>query len=135
MGSSSYTKSVDMWSVGCILGEMYSGKPVFPGNSTINQIEKIVELLGKPNSSDIESMNSVMAKECLNQINQGKKKSFSTAFGSMDKNGLDLLRKLLTFNPKHRYTVEEALEHPYLKDFHDLEEEISYRGAIRIPVD
>ena len=51
-----------MWSVGCILGEMYSGKPVFPGNSTINQIERIVELLGKPTNSEIESLNSVMAK-------------------------------------------------------------------------
>ena len=40
----------------------------------------------------------------------------------MDKDGLDLLRKLLTFNPHHRYTVEEALDHPYLKDFHDLSE-------------
>lgn len=62
MGSSTYTKSVDMWSIGCILGEMYSGKPVFPGNSTINQIERIVELLGKPSSSDVKSLNSVMAK-------------------------------------------------------------------------
>lgn len=53
----------------------------------------------------------------------------------MDSDGLDLLRKLLTFNPSHRYTVEEALEHPYLRDFHDPQEEISFKGAIRIPVD
>jgi mitogen-activated protein kinase 15 len=38
LGSSSYTKAVDMWSVGCILGEMYVGKAIFPGNSTLNQI-------------------------------------------------------------------------------------------------
>jgi mitogen-activated protein kinase 15 len=38
LGSSSYTKAVDMWSVGCILGEMYTGKAIFPGNSTLNQI-------------------------------------------------------------------------------------------------
>ena len=76
-----------------------------------------------------------MAKECLNQINLTKKKSMTSTFGSMDKDGLDLLRKLLTFNPKHRYTVEEALDHPYLKDFHDLSEEICFKGVIRIPVD
>lgn len=37
----------------------------------------------------------------------------------MDTEGLDFLRKLLVFNPKQRLTAEEALEHPYLKDFHD----------------
>lgn len=42
LGSSSYTKAVDMWSVGCILGEMYTGKAIFQGTSTLNQIEKIL---------------------------------------------------------------------------------------------
>lgn len=40
--------TVDMWSVGCILGELLLGKSIFPGNSTLNQIEKILELIGKP---------------------------------------------------------------------------------------
>lgn len=48
LGSSKYTKAVDMWSVGCILGEMYLGKAIFPGNSTLNQIERVLQLLGKP---------------------------------------------------------------------------------------
>lgn len=76
-----------------------------------------------------------MALECLNQVNIGKKKSFTSFFGSIDPDALDLLQRLLTFNPRHRYTAEEALEHPYLKDFHDLEEEIEYNGTIRIPID
>lgn len=42
LGSSKYTKAVDMWSIGCILGEMYYGKAIFPGNSTLNQIERIL---------------------------------------------------------------------------------------------
>lgn len=61
LGSSCYTKAVDMWSVGCILGEMYLGKAIFPGTSTLNQIQRILELTGKPNREDIESMQSVMA--------------------------------------------------------------------------
>ena len=48
LGSQKYTKAVDMWSVGCLLGELFNGKVVFQGTSTLNQIEKIVELLGKP---------------------------------------------------------------------------------------
>ena len=47
MGSSRYTFGVDMWAVGCILGEMIQGRPIFPGTSTINQLEKITELVGR----------------------------------------------------------------------------------------
>lgn len=42
LGSTKYSKAVDMWSVGCILGELINGKSIFPGNSTLNQIEKIL---------------------------------------------------------------------------------------------
>lgn len=43
-----YTKGVDMWSLGCILGEMLLGKALFPGTSTINQIEKIMSAIPHP---------------------------------------------------------------------------------------
>lgn len=45
-----YTKGVDMWSLGCILGEMLLGKALFPGTSTINQIEKITSAIPHPSS-------------------------------------------------------------------------------------
>jgi mitogen-activated protein kinase 15 len=48
-----YDKSVDMWSIGCILGEMLNGRTLFPGNSTINQIGLILEVTGKPDDTDI----------------------------------------------------------------------------------
>lgn len=48
LGSTKYSKAVDMWSVGCIVGELITGKAIFPGTSTLNQIEKILELTGKP---------------------------------------------------------------------------------------
>jgi hypothetical protein len=50
-------------------------------------------------------MESVMAKECLNQVNFVKKKSFGSFFPNMDELAMDLLRKLLVFNPKKRLTV------------------------------
>ena len=46
--SFSYTKGIDMWSLGCILGEMLTGKPLFPGTSTVNQVEKIMSALPRP---------------------------------------------------------------------------------------
>ena len=62
MGSCTYSKAVDMWSIGCIMAELYTGKSLFPGRSTINQIEKIIEVMGKPTSQDINSWQSSMAK-------------------------------------------------------------------------
>ena len=58
LGSQNYTFAVDMWAVGCILGEMLVGKPVFPGTSTINQLEKIAELTGKPNADVIDRIST-----------------------------------------------------------------------------
>lgn len=48
LGSTKYSKAVDMWSVGCIIGELITGKAIFPGSSTLNQIERILELTGRP---------------------------------------------------------------------------------------
>jgi mitogen-activated protein kinase 15 len=48
LGSNFYDKSADIWSVGCILAEIFIGKPIFPGNSTLNQLERILSFTGKP---------------------------------------------------------------------------------------
>jgi mitogen-activated protein kinase 15 len=53
----------------------------------------------------------------------------------MDEQALDLLKKMLIFNPKNRITVDDALRHPYLKDFHNPQEEIEYDGVIEISID
>lgn len=76
-----------------------------------------------------------MAQECLNQISFVKKRSFSSFFPNMDEQALDLLKRMLIFNPNNRITVEEALRHPYLKDFHNEAEEIEYNGVIEISID
>jgi mitogen-activated protein kinase 15 len=51
LGCRDYTKSVDIWALGCLIGEMYLGKAMFPGTSTINQIEKVVAWTGSPTAS------------------------------------------------------------------------------------
>ena len=56
LGSTRYAKGVDMWSLGCILGEMLTGKPIFPGNSTMNQLDRILEVTGRPSSDDVAAI-------------------------------------------------------------------------------
>jgi mitogen-activated protein kinase 15 len=77
LGSTKYTKAVDLWSVGCIMGELVVGKAIFPGNSTLNQIERILELLGKPKDEDIKALESNLAENILQSIEIQKKKSFA----------------------------------------------------------
>ncbi len=71
----------------------------------------------------------------MNQISFIKKRSFASFFPNMDEQAMDLLKKMLLFNPKHRITVEEALRHPYLKDFQNPQEELEYNGVIEISID
>ena len=135
LGSQCYNKAVDMWSAGCILAELISGKVLFTGKSTLNQVELIIELLGRPTNQEIESLGSPLAWNILSNISSQKKRSFTELFSSEGKDALDLLRRLLSFSPSHRMTVEEALRHPYVKQFHCDADEIACKKVIKLPVD
>ncbi|KAF5101882.1 hypothetical protein DV451_002067 [Geotrichum candidum] len=118
-----YTKAIDMWSAGCILAEMLSGKPLFPGKDYHNQLTLILDVLGTPTMEDYYSVKSRRAREYLRSLPFTKKRSFSTLYEGANPLAIDLLERLLTFNPAKRISVEEALEHPYLKPYHDPDDE------------
>jgi mitogen-activated protein kinase 15 len=134
LGSTHYTKGVDMWSIGCILGEFLGGKPMFPGNSTMNQLDRIIEVTGKPSKEDIESINSPFALTILEGLPDVIPVSLQTIFQNTDESALDLLSKFLQFNPEKRITAQQALEHPFLEQFHNPEEEISCPKIIQVPI-
>ncbi|KAM7071764.1 mitogen-activated protein kinase 15 isoform 3-T6 [Acridotheres tristis] len=68
LASRSYTKGVDMWSIGCILGEMLLGKPLFPGTSTMNQIEQILRVIPAPSPEDILALQSEYKASVINHM-------------------------------------------------------------------
>ncbi|KGL74933.1 Mitogen-activated protein kinase 15, partial [Tinamus guttatus] len=119
LSSQSYTKGVDMWSIGCILGEMLLGKPLFPGTSTMNQIERILRVIPAPSAEDILAMQSDYRASVINRLSSRQRVTFEEILpSSTPLHALDLLKKLLVFNPDKRLTAEEALQHPYVKRFH-----------------
>ena len=125
-----------MWSVGCIFGELLNGKAMFPGTSTLNQLNKILEVTGKPNKEDILSIQSELAQNMIENINNFKQKNLKVLFPKATAIELDLLGRLLQFNPNKRINVLEALEHPYVADFHEqyAESEIECEKPIKLDI-
>jgi len=135
LGSTKYTKGVDMWSVGCILGELLGGKPMFPGTSTMNQLDRIIEVTGRPSQDDIEAINSPFAATMLESLPRTQPTRLQEIYPHASEEALDLLRQCLQFNPLKRITTEQALNHPYVSAFHNEEEEIVCDHVIKISID
>ncbi|CAM9605339.1 unnamed protein product [Ectocarpus sp. 8 AP-2014] len=136
LGSPRYTKGVDMWAVGCILGEMLSGRPTFPGTSTMNQLEKIMESTGRPSPEDVQSIKSPFAGTMLESIPPTRQISLNEVFSSASAQALDLMSQCLQFNPDKRVRAADALKHPYVAEFHNPDDEPDYpHGAIQITID
>jgi len=134
-GSPEYTKGVDLWSVGCILGEMIRAEPIFPGESTLHQLEKIMEVTGLPTTEDIDAIRSEFAQEMLNSLEVTKGQTLEEMFNNIDDVSLDFMTRLLDFNPDKRLTIEESLAHTYVEQFRAEEEEIVCEKKIVIPID
>ena len=75
LGSTKYTFGVDMWSAGCILGELLGGRPMFPGTSTMNQIDRILEVTGHPSPEDIDAIESPFAATMLESLPKAEPKN------------------------------------------------------------
>ncbi|CAL1699831.1 unnamed protein product [Somion occarium] len=118
-----YTRAIDIWSVGCVLAEMLSGNPLFPGRDYHHQLSLILDVLGTPSLDDFYAITSQRSREYIRALPFRKKKPFSSLFPGANPLALDLMEKCLTFSPKRRIDVNEALRHPYLESYHDPNDE------------
>ncbi|KAK2512501.1 Mapk15 [Columba guinea] len=135
LSSRRYTKGVDMWSIGCILGELLLGKPLFPGTSTVNQLERILRVVPAPAPEDILAMQSDYRASIINCMGCGQRVTLEEILpSSTPLPALDLLKKLLVFNPDKRLTAEEALQHPYVNRFHCPAREPSLDHDVILPL-
>ncbi|KAF7559063.1 hypothetical protein G7046_g5092 [Stylonectria norvegica] len=114
-----YDVEVDIWSAGCIFAEMLEGKPLFPGKDHVNQFSIITELLGTPPDDVINTIASENTLRFVKSLPKRERQPLKNKFKNADESAIDLLERMLVFDPKKRITATEALGHDYLAPYHD----------------
>lgn len=114
-----YNQTVDIWSVGCIMAEMLTGRPLFPGSDHIDQLTRILNLVGTPNDELMEEIKSQDAKLFIKSLPVMTRKDFKQVFVGSNPLAIDLLEKMLDLNTKTRLNATQALAHEYLKQYSD----------------
>ncbi|BFZ63205.1 hypothetical protein YB2330_004325 [Saitoella coloradoensis] len=116
LGERRYTTAIDMWGVGCVFAEMLVGKPILPGQSDIDQVDKIFQLCGTPTEETMPGWSKLPGPPTENGITFNAPKYPSTIKQRYEKYGVlavQLLENLLKLNPQERYSAYEALEASY----------------------
>jgi cyclin-dependent kinase len=124
LGSTNYGTPVDIWSVGCIFAEMALGRPLFAGKNDADQLVKIFQFLGTPDRSSWPTMNDnanastmLTRDEFLTNYAPQCDALFQTPeYAKLGPQGCDLLKRMLRYEPSHRITAAEALQHPYFAE-------------------
>lgn len=120
LGSNQYSFPIDMWSIGCILGEMVVGRPLFDGKSTLNQIELIFGLVECEDFENLSFWNELSAN-LIKSIGVDRLKKKSGFFKDVERKigpvGADFLKRCLEIEPLKRMNIEEALNHAFIKEF------------------
>lgn len=112
LGKKNYNKKVDVWSLGCIMAELYLLEPLFPGGSDIEMLGLIFEKLGYSFEDD-EAIKPEYA-----MLIQEKTSNLKDAFDQICDTAFDLLKNMLVVNPNDRYTINDVINHDFFK-IHD----------------
>lgn len=119
-GSTNYTVSIDVWSVGCVMAELMLGQPLFPGESGVDQLVEIIKVLGTPTKDQIKSMNENYTEYKFPQI---KACPWAKVFRNRPTTpeAIDLLSKVLEYIPTVRLTAIGAMVHPFFDELRNPE--------------
>uniref|UniRef100_A0A9J7XI87 cyclin-dependent kinase n=1 Tax=Cyprinus carpio carpio TaxID=630221 RepID=A0A9J7XI87_CYPCA len=116
LGAKEYSTAVDMWSVGCIFGELLTQKPLFPGKSEIDQINKVFKDLGSPSEKIWPGYSELPAVKKMT-FTEYPYNNLRKRFGALlSDQGFDLMNKFLTYCPAKRISADEALKHEYFRE-------------------
>lgn len=109
-----YATLVDLWSVGAIMAEMYNRRPIFPGKSDVDQLHKILDIIGAPEKREWPDKSALPWENFRNC----KEINLRHLVPDISAEGLDLLQNLLVFDPNKRFNAQTCLAHAYFDEFH-----------------
>jgi len=119
----SYGPAIDIWSVGCILAEFLGRKALFPGRDYLQQLRLIVDTLGAPSASDLSMIGNPQAVEYIKALPKRERVPFERLYPNASREAINLLDKMLVFDPRKRITAAQALQHEYLAALHNVNDE------------
>ncbi|CAM9469957.1 unnamed protein product, partial [Ectocarpus sp. 6 AP-2014] len=137
-----YGTAIDVWSAGCIMAEMLQRKPLFMGSNTAQMLRLVVQFTGKPSEADLSFVTNKKvglgvrscflcplrdggeeARNYVLDMAEGPRTSLTERFPDAGAEALDLLSKMLTFDPSRRISVRDAMRHPWLARFYQVAHE------------
>ena len=153
LNASQYTKAIDVWSIGCVFAELLGRAPLFPGtthththiyiyiylyiyiyiyiyiyylgDNYLDQIKRTISILGTPSRDDMSFIANEPARKYVRSLPKRTKQAWGSLFPKANPVALDLLGKMLVFNPEKRILIDGCLAHPYLEGYHEGEEPIA----------
>ncbi|KAK9378381.1 kinase-like domain-containing protein [Kockiozyma suomiensis] len=120
LGSRTYSTSIDMWSAGCIMAEMYTGRPLFPGTTNEDQLQRIFRLMGTP--SEQTWPNVTQLPNYRPNFPVFPPQDLHAILPQIERPALDLLCSLLQLQPENRISAKDALNDPWFQDLRSPEE-------------
>ncbi|XP_008580369.1 PREDICTED: mitogen-activated protein kinase 7 isoform X1 [Galeopterus variegatus] len=118
-----YTQAIDLWSVGCIFGEMLARRQLFPGKNYVHQLQLIMMVLGTPSPAVIQAVGAERVRAYIQSLPPRQPVPWETVYPGADRQALSLLGRMLRFEPSARISAAAALRHPFLAKYHDPDDE------------